>query len=96
MGDPPRQHVVEHGRPFHHVKGLKDHPDVPAQAAQLGGRRGNEAFAKERHVTGRWFDQAVEGAKEYRLSRARQADDDDELAGEKPGADAGKRPDAPR
>ncbi len=74
--------VVQHRHVRHQRKGLEHHGDVlAAQRAQIALAQGIDVLAIDHDAPGRGLDQAVEHAHQGGLARARQAHDDEDLAG---------------
>ena len=76
-----QHHVLQHGLVREQVEALEHHADIQdARARRRAARRIQEGLAMQQHAPAVQRLQAVQGADQGRLARARRADDADDLA----------------
>src|SRR5207253_9622719 len=76
----PRKGVAQHRASADEVELLKDHPDPATDPPQVGAARPGHIDAIEDDASARRFHEAIDRTKQRRFSRAREPDEDDELA----------------
>ena len=74
-----RQRVAQHGGATDEVELLEDHPDAPADPAQLASPRARDVRAFKDDTAACRFHEAVDAAQQRRLARAGKTDQHDEL-----------------